>query len=224
MARAPKKPQSRNAKNEAMQSWNTQFPIASGATFGGIKIPPQGNPNAAIDTITLRGIHGEIKNLNMGLALSFEGLNKGIQSLVELQKKSIVANKKEVSKEDSDEARALAKAKSKSIEEERESRLKKMGGSLKEGATTVVKKVSSGFSLSGFLSTLVGGALLGAIFAPEKFDKAVDAIKNEVLNVVNNEFFRKIAKGLIGSLDWDNLFVTGIFGWRVGAIYTAFTY
>ena len=65
MAKVRNSPPSGNAKNEAMQSWNTQFPIASGGTFAGIKIPPQGNPNAAIDTTTLRGIHGEIKNLNM---------------------------------------------------------------------------------------------------------------------------------------------------------------
>jgi hypothetical protein len=223
MAKVRNSPPSGNAKNEAMQAWNMQFPTSAGGTFGGIKIPPQGNPNAAIDTRTLRGIHGEIKNLNKGIALSFEGLSQGIQSLVELQEKSIIADKKE----DSDEARALAEGKVKDIEEERESRLKKMGGSLKEGAGAViqgVQKAASGFSIGGFLTTLIGGALLGAIFAPEKFDKAVKAITGAVTDVVNNEFLQKIAKGLIGSLDWDNLFVTGIFGWRVGAIYSGFKY
>jgi hypothetical protein len=228
MARAPKKPQSRNAKNEAMQSWNTQFPIASGATFGGIKIPPQGNPNAAVDTITLRGIHGEIKNLNMGLALSFEGLSQGIQSLVELQKKSIITDKKEDSKDDKDLARAVAKGKAKDIEEERESRLSKMGGSLKEGAGAVktqVQKATSGFTISGFLSTLIGGALLAAVFAPEKFDKAVDIFKKGISDLLDSEFYEGIVddlKKLWKQIGWDSLLVLGIFGPFGLAVYEGF--
>jgi hypothetical protein len=225
MAKAPKTPQSRNAKNEAMQAWNMQFPTSAGGTFGGIKIPPQGNPNAAIDTTTLRGIHGEIKNLNMGLALSFQGLSQGIQSLVELQEKSIITDKKEDSKDDNDKARAVAKGKAKDIEEERESRLKKMGGSLKEGATTVVQKVSSGFSLGGFLSTLIGGALLAAIFAPEVYKKLENQIKSAFSVVMDNEFIKKVVdkgwKTLKKNFELDNLMVSAVFGWRSGVLYSA---
>ena len=117
-----------------------------------------------------------------------------------------------------------ARERSTDAKEKRES---KVGTTLKSAATGVKDKaieVGKGISLGGVLSTLIGGALLGAIFAPEKFDKAVKAITGAVTDVVNDEFLRKIAKGLIGSLDWDNLFVTGIFGWRVGAIYSGFKY
>lgn len=116
------------------------------------------------------------------------------------------------------------------IEEGRET--KRNAGSGLRGAATAVKdkalEIGKGMSLGKVLSTLLGGALLAAIFAPDKFDKMVGQIKELSSTVLDSNFFKGVAETAWGiikkNLELDNLFVTAIFGWRAGAIYSAFEY
>lgn len=116
------------------------------------------------------------------------------------------------------------------IEEGRET--KRNAGAGLRGAATAVKdkalEIGKGVSLGGVLSTLLGGALLAAFFAPDKFDKMVGQIKELSSTVLDSNFFKGVAETAWGiikkNLELDNLFVTAIFGWRAGAIYSAFEY
>ena len=110
----------------------------------------------------------------------------------------------------------------KEIEDKRESRFKNTLSSAASGISNVGLKIKDGVrSGPNILSTLIGAAVLGAIFAPEQFDKIVGTVKQVFTSFINSEFLDDL-KGLtskfIDSIDLSDLLVTAIFGWRVGVI------
>ena len=159
----------------------------------------------------LQGIYEEIGSLK-NILISMRGFDK-----------QQVATKKE---ELADKKVSDANQKARDAENKRESLLGRAGGGLKQAATTVKDKsrdIASGFSTSGFLSTLVGGAILMAIFAPEKSKEMMTALQGGFESLMDSKFFDKVkqaAKGIFDEFGWDNLIVTGILGWRIGAIYS----
>ena len=121
-----------------------------------------------------------------------------------------------------------ARERSTAAEEKRES---KFGTTLKSAATGVKDKaieVGKGISLGGVLSTLIGGALLGAFLAPEKTDELLNTIKKSASNFFTSDFFKGVGNAaweiFKENLNLPNLFVTALFGWRAGAITAAFTW
>ena len=155
---------------------------------------------------------------------NIRGLRKLFASVLKVNTENLNLAKKQETTEKLNRARERAAA----AEEKRES---KFGTTLKSAATGVKDKaieVGKGISLGGVLSTLLGGALLAAIFAPDKFDKMVGQIKELSSTVLDSKFFEGVAETAWGimkkNLELDNLFVSTIFGWRAGAIYSAFDY
>lgn len=110
------------------------------------------------------------------------------------------------------------------IEEVRETK-RNAGAGLRDAATSVKDKaleIGKGVSLGGVLSTLLGGALLAAIFAPDKFDKIVQSIKEKV-----EEYGPSIMEGVgnyLSQLNFSDLVVTGILGVRGGIIFSLFKF
>lgn len=149
---------------------------------------------------------------------NIRGLRKLFESVLKVNTENLNLNKKQETTEKLNLARERAAA----AEEKRES---KFGTTLKSAATGVKDKaveVGKGISLGGVLSTLIGGALLAAFFAPEKFNKIVQSIKEKV-----EEYGPSIMEGVgnyLSQLDFSDLVVTGILGIKGGIIYSLFKF
>ena len=165
-----------------------------------------------------------IKDNSMLLA----GISDGIKSLVDVNKASLISSKKAAIKASTSSAKAAAKL----IENEREtSKLSKIGGSLKAGVSTVkdtAQSVAKGISLSGILTTLLGGVLLAAFFAPEKMKELKKSITEKISGVMDSEFWQSIGTGaweiIKTNLNLPNLIISALFGWRKGLVVSAFTW
>lgn len=149
---------------------------------------------------------------------NIRGLRKLFASVLKVNTENLNLDKKQETTEKINRARERATA----AEEKRES---KFGTTLKSAATDVKDKaieVGKGISLGGVLSTLVGGALLAAFFAPEKFDKIVQSIKEKV-----EEYGPSIMEGIgnyLSQLNFSDLVVTGILGVKGGIIFSLFKF
>ena len=149
---------------------------------------------------------------------NIRGLRKLFASFLKVNTENLKLDKKQETAEKINRARERATA----AEEKRES---KFGTTLKSAATGVKDKaieVGKGISLGGVLSTLLGGALLAAFFAPEKFDKIVQSIKEKV-----EEYGPSIMGGIgnyLSQLNFSDLVVTGILGVRGGIIFSLFKF
>jgi len=149
---------------------------------------------------------------------NIRGLRKLFASVLKVNTENLNLDKKQQTTEEINRARERAAA----AEEKRES---KFGTTLKSAATDVKDKaieVGKGISLGGVLSTLLGGALLAAFFAPEKFNKIVQSIKEKV-----EEYGPSIMKGIgnyLSQLNFSDLVVTGILGVRGGIIFSLFKF
>ena len=118
---------------------------------------------------------------------NIRGLRKLFASVLKVNTENLNLDKKQKTTEEINRASERATA----AEEKRES---KFGTTLKSAATGVKDKaieVGKGISLGGVLSTLLGGALLAAFFAPEKFDKIVQSINYLLRNITSSSIFKK---------------------------------
>ena len=155
-----------------------------------------------------------------------QGIFEGIQSLKTMMTSMRVFDDRRADVDDL----TAAQQRRRDEETRRESLLGRAGGGLKQAATSVKntgKDLVKGFSMSGLLSTLIGGAVLAAIFAPEKSKQLMQALQNGFDSLMGSEFFKEVekaAKGIFKEFGWDNLLVGGIFGWRIGAIYSGLKY
>lgn len=84
------------------------------------------------------------------------------------------------------------------------------------------REVASNFSGSSLLSTLIGGAVLAAFFAPEKFNEVVGFVKQKV-ETYGPAILDTVGK-FLDSLDFSDLLVTGIFGLKGGILYSIFKF
>lgn len=155
-----------------------------------------------------------------------QGIFEGIGSLKTMMTSMRVFDDRRADVDD----QTAAQQRRRDEETRRESLLGRAGGGLKQAATSVKntgKDLVKGFSMSGLLSTLIGGAVLAAIFAPEKSKQLMQALQNGFDSLMGSEFFKEVekaAKGIFKEFGWDNLLVGGIFGWRIGAIYSGLKY
>ena len=155
---------------------------------------------------------------------NIRGLRKLFESVLKVNTENLNLDKKQETTEKLNLARERAAA----AEEKRES---KFGTTLKSAATGVKDKaveVGKGISLGGVLSTLIGAAILGAFLAPEKTNELLNTIKKSASDFFTSDFFKGVGNAaweiFKENLNLPNLFVTALFGWRAGAITSAFTW
>ena len=162
-------------------------------------------------------------NYLQGIYEEIGSMKKMLISIFNVSSEQFKLDKKEKTADDL----ADAKTEAKNIENKREGRL---GGALKEGAKAVGNTASGvvkNSTVGGFLSTLIGGAILLAIFAPDKAKKMMTALQKGFSELMDSKFYEKVektAKGIFDQFSWDNLVVSGILGWRIGAIYSGLKY
>ena len=162
-------------------------------------------------------------NYLQGIYEEIGSLKKVLTSIFNISLDQLKLDKKEQAADNLADARTKAQNK----ENKREGRL---GGALKEGAKAVGNTASGvvkNSTVGGFLSTLIGGAILLAIFAPDKAKKMMTALQDGFSELMDSKFYKKVketAKGIFDEFNWDNLVITGILGWRIGAIYSGLKY
>lgn len=108
------------------------------------------------------------------------------------------------------------------VENRRESRFASTVSSAGSAVVEKGKEVASNFSGSSLLSTLIGGAVLAAFFAPEKFNEVVGFVKQKV-ETYGPAILDTVGK-FLDSLDFSDLLVTGIFGLKGGILYSIFKF
>ena len=108
------------------------------------------------------------------------------------------------------------------VESRRESRFASTVSSAGSAVVEKGKEVASNFSGSSLLSTLIGGAVLAAFFAPEKFNEVVGFVKQKV-ETYGPAILDTVGK-FLDSLDFSDLLVTGIFGLKGGILYSIFKF
>ena len=108
------------------------------------------------------------------------------------------------------------------VENRRESRFASTVSSAGSAVVEKGKEVASNFSGSSLLSTLIGGAVLAAFFAPEKFNEVVGFVKQKV-ETYGPAILDTVGR-FIDSLDFSDLLVTGIFGLKGGILYSIFKF
>ena len=108
------------------------------------------------------------------------------------------------------------------VETRRESRFASTVSSAGSAVVQKGREVASNFSGSSLLSTLIGGAVLAAFFAPEKFNEVVGFVKQKV-ETYGPAILDTVGK-FLDSLDFSDLLVTGIFGLKGGILYSIFKF
>jgi hypothetical protein len=108
------------------------------------------------------------------------------------------------------------------VENRRESRFASTVSSAGSAVVQKGREVASNFSGSSLLSTLIGGAVLAAFFAPEKFNEVVGFVKQKV-ETYGPAILDTVGR-FIDSLDFSDLLVTGIFGLKGGILYSIFKF
>ena len=195
---------------------------------GGESSLPNPNPNgtASIDMMQL-SFQETSTNYLQGIFEEISSLKKLLSSILVVNT-NMMSNDAAIAQQDAlTESRRRAAAE----EEKREGRFAGTGGALRGAATTVKDRGKDLFAkfggIGGLLSTIIGAGLLGAIFFPEKTKEMVDALQKGFAKLMNSEFFTKveeIAKDIYDDFGWDNLLITSIFGWRIGAVYSGLEY
>ena len=96
-----------------------------------------------------------------------------------------------------------AKEKATDAETKRESRFARAGGALRGAATSIRDRGKDLFAktggISGFLSTIIGAGLLGAIFFPERTKEMISQLQKGFGDLMDSEFMAqaiKHAKGI----------------------------
>ena len=127
-------------------------------------------------------------NYLQGIYEEIGSLKEILTSIFNVSLNQIKLDKKEKTADDLADARTAAK----NIENKREGRL---GGALKEGAKAVGNTASGvvkNSTVAGFLSTLIGGAILLAIFAPDKAKKMMTALQDGFSELMDSKFYKKV--------------------------------
>jgi len=138
---------------------------------------------------------------------SIDKQSSALNSLLKVEKTELTNDRLQEAQEAAEQA-----------EEKRESRF---ATTMKSAGSAIAQKgqeVASNFSGSNLLSTLIGGAVLSAFFAPEKFNEIVGFVREKV------ESYAPAILDMVGkflnNLNFSDLLVTGIFGLKGGLIYS----
>ena len=195
---------------------------------GGESSLPNPNPNgtASIDMMQL-SFQETSTNYLQGIFEEISSLKKLLSSILVVNT-NMMSNDAAIAQQDAlTESRRRAAAE----EEKREGRFAGTGGALRGAATTVKDRGKDLFAktggIGGMLSTIIGAGLLGAIFFPEKTKEMVEQLQKTFGDIMDSEVMKdaiKHAGKFAEHFGWDNLLVTGILGWRVGALFSAFDY
>ena len=197
-------------------------------TSGGESGLPNPNPNgtASINMMQL-SFQETSTNYLQGIFEEISSLKKLLSSILVVNT-NMMSNDAAIAQQDAlTESRRRAAAE----EEKRESRFAGTGGALRGAAKTVKDSGKDLFAKSGgiggMLSTIIGAGLLGAILMPEKTKEMVEQLQKTFGDIMDSEVMKdaiKHAGKFAENFGWDNLLVTGILGWRVGALFSAFDY
>ena len=137
--------------------------------------------------------------------------NSIISSLLKVETKEFKAEQLQETRADAEE-----------VEARRESRFASTVSSAGSAIVEKGKEVASNFSGSSLLSTLIGGAILAAFFAPEKFNEVVGFVKQKV-ETYGPAILDTVGR-FLDSLDFSDLLITGIFGLKGGIFYSVFKF
>ena len=188
---------------------------------------PNANPNGTASVSMMQlSLQETSTNYLQGIFEGIGSLKNILVSMRGFDKDQLATRNEELA----DKKVSDANQKNRDAENKRESLLGRAGGGLKQAAASVKdtgRDLTKGFSMSGLLSTLIGGAVLAAIFAPEKSRQMMQALQNSFSSLMGSEFFEEVekaAKVIFDKFGWDNLLITGIFGWRIGALYSGLEY
>mgnify|MGYP001445260656 CR=1 FL=1 len=134
-----------------------------------------------------------------------------ISSLLKVETRALNAAELEKTREEAEET-----------EQRKESKFASTVGSAGSAVVQRGREVASNFSGSSLLSTLIGGAVLAAFFAPEKFNEVVGFVKQKV-ETYGPAILDTVGK-FLDSLDFSDLLITGIFGLKGGIFYSVFKF
>jgi hypothetical protein len=167
-----------------------------------------------------------VREENSLQALSFQEsmlyVLEDVRSALEKQNNVISALLKVETEELTDEKLQDARAAAEAEEERKESKFSDIISSVGSAVVQKGKEVASNFSGSSLLSTLIGGAVLAAFFAPEKFDEVVGFVKQKV-ETYGPAILDTVGK-FLDKLDFSDLLITGIFGLKGGIFYSVFKF